>query len=177
VFFDNAVIDPENQVDVLGDGWKVAMTTLTHEHRSADGFRNWGKVASGQGAIFDEERAENAVLNEPYKWYPQRAGSVDLVMQRAKDSGLIVDPRVRQEIASLLILSKTAKWTAQRARAAQSLGRPQGPEGSLGKLAGSHIARAASWGWLLYDGYVHPAGGSALQIEICQMPCTSCKTH
>ena len=144
VFFDNAVIDPENQVGTLGEGWKVAMTTLAHERRSADGFRNWGKVASGEGAIFDEERAENEVLNEPYKWYPQRAGRVDLVLQRAKDSGLIADLRVRQEIATLMILSETAKWTAQRARAAQQLGRPQGPEGSLGKLAGSHIACAAS---------------------------------
>ncbi len=144
VFFDNAVIEPEYLVGALGDGWKVAMTTLAHERRSADGFRNWGKVSNGEGAIFEEERAENAIFNEPYKWYPQRAGRVDLIMQRARDSGLISDLRVRQEIAALLILSETAKWTAQRARAAQQLGRPQGPEGSLGKLAGSHIARAAS---------------------------------
>src|SRR5260370_30675623 len=41
-------------------------------------------------------------------------------------------------------MSKTAEWTARRARAAQELGRPQGPEGSLGKLVSSHVARAAS---------------------------------
>ena len=51
---------------------------------------------------------------------------------------------MRQEIAKLLILSKAAEWTARRARAAQEQGRPQGPEGSLGKLAASHIARAAA---------------------------------
>ena len=45
------------------------------------------------------------------------------------------DPVVRQEIAKLLTLSKSAEWTARRARAAQLQGRPQGPEGSLGKLA------------------------------------------
>ena len=51
---------------------------------------------------------------------------------------------VRQEIAKLLTLAKSAEWTARRARAAQMQGRPQGPEGSLGKLASSHVARAAA---------------------------------
>jgi len=35
-------------------------------------------------------------------------------------------------------------WTARRARAAQEQGRPQGPEGSLGKLVSSHVARQAA---------------------------------
>ena len=51
---------------------------------------------------------------------------------------------VRQEIAKLLTISKAAEWTARRARAAQVQGRPQGPEGSLGKLVSSHVARAAA---------------------------------
>jgi Acyl-CoA dehydrogenase, C-terminal domain len=51
---------------------------------------------------------------------------------------------LRQEIAKVLIMAKAAEWTARRARAAQEQGRPQGPEGSLGKLASSLIARAAA---------------------------------
>ena len=50
----------------------------------------------------------------------------------------------RQEIAKLLILSKSAEWTARRAREAQELGQPQGPEGSLGKLVASNVARASA---------------------------------
>jgi alkylation response protein AidB-like acyl-CoA dehydrogenase len=69
---------------------------------------------------------------------------VDLIIDRAKETGANKDPYVRQEIAKLLILAKSADWTARRARAAQQQGRPQGPEGSLGKLAGSHVARACS---------------------------------
>jgi len=144
VFFTDARISPEYQVSALGEGWKVAMTTLAHERRSSDGFRNWGKGSSGSGPIYDEERRENEILNEPYKWYPQRAGRVDLVLERASETGKLSDPVIRQEIARLLTLNETATWTARRARAAQELGRPQGPEGSLGKLAGSHIARAAA---------------------------------
>ena len=44
----------------------------------------------------------------------------------------------------VLIMAKAAEWTARRARTAQEQGRPQGPEGSLGKLASSLIARAAA---------------------------------
>jgi alkylation response protein AidB-like acyl-CoA dehydrogenase len=84
------------------------------------------------------------VALEPYRWYPQRAGRVDLVMPRAIATGAIHDPVVRQEIARLLIMAKSAEWTARRARTAKEQGKPQGPEGSLGKLASSHIARAAA---------------------------------
>ena len=44
----------------------------------------------------------------------------------------------------LIALAWSAKWTAQRAAAARALGRSPGPEGSLGKLASSNIARAAA---------------------------------
>lgn len=144
VFFTDAEVPPEHLVADVGKGWAVATTTLMHERRSADGLRSWGMASDRKGRIYDEERTEIATVMEPYKWYPQRAGRVDLVVERAKATGRIADPVVRQEIAKLLILSKTAEWTALRARAAQLQGRPQGPEGSLGKLAASHVARAAA---------------------------------
>ena len=145
VFFTDAEVLPENLVGELGGGWAVATTTLMHERRGFDAF---GAVTRYQGprigAIYDEERAEAAIANEPYKWYPQRAGRVDLVIERAKATGKIHDRVVRQEIAKLLSLARSVEWTARRARAAQAEGRPPGPEGSLGKLAASLIARAAA---------------------------------
>jgi len=147
VFFTDAEVLPEHQVGELGEGWAVATTTLMHERRGADGVGSVGAGATAterQGRIYDEERAEVATTMEPYKWYPQRAGRVDLILKRAKETGAIADPVVRQEIAKLLILARSAEWTARRARAAQAQGGPQGPEGSLGKLAASHVARAAA---------------------------------
>ena len=143
VFFTNAVVPPENQVGANGEGWAVAITTLAHERRAADRIASAGPVHEGTGGIYDEERAERAIALEPYKWYPQRAGRVDLVVERANVTGAMDDPAIRQEIARLLTLARSAEWTARRARAAQQQGRPQGPEGSLGKLAGSHVARLA----------------------------------
>jgi alkylation response protein AidB-like acyl-CoA dehydrogenase len=116
---------------------------------------------------------------EPYKWYPQRAGRVDLILRRAEETGAITDPVVREEIAKLLILSKSAEWTARRARAAQQQGRPQGPEGSLGKLAASNIARACAHVHTLITGTDamltgadSPMGGTIAEILV-SVPATS----
>ena len=143
VFFTNAVVAPEDQVGASGNGWQVAITTLAHERRAADRIGGDAGAAERAGPIYDEERAERAIALEPYKWYPQRAGRVDLVLDRARATGAMDDAVCRQEVARLLTLASSAEWTAHRARAAQEQGRPQGPEGSLGKLAGSHVARLA----------------------------------
>jgi len=145
VFMTDAKVEPEFLVAGVGDGWAVTTTTLMHERRGADGVRSWGQGSADRPErAYVEERAEIATVMEPYKWYPQRAGRVDLILPRAKETGALADPVVRQEIAKLLIMTKAAEWTARRARTAQEQGRPQGPEGSLGKLASSHIARAAA---------------------------------
>ena len=144
VFITDAIIEPQYQVSAIGNGWQVAMTTLAHERRLADGLRTWAKATGGDGQVYTEEAAEIVTVMEPYKWYPQRAGRVDMVIDRAKETGTDTDPVVRQHIAKLLIMSRSAEWTARRARMAQTLGRPQGPEGSLGKLASSNVARAAA---------------------------------
>ena len=144
VFMTDATVPRENMLGAPGEGWQVAVTTLAHERRGFDRTRGGGAIAKAQGPIFDEYRREVEIDNEPYKWYPQRAGRVDLVLERAQETGAINDPVIRQDIAKLLIMAQTAQWTAARARAAQQAGKPQGPEGSLGKLAASNIARAAA---------------------------------
>ena len=144
VFFTDAEIAPEFMLENLGDGWKVATTTLMHERRGADGMRRYAAPSDRPERIYQEEAKEIAIALEPYKWYPQRAGRIDLILERAKETGTNTDPVLRQEIAKLMTMAKSAEWTARRAREAQAQGRVQGPEGSLGKLAASYIARAAN---------------------------------
>lgn len=152
IFFTDAKIAPEFMVSTEGNGWKVAMTTLAHERRLADGIRSWGRGDKGTGRIYEEQKAEIATVMEPYKWYPQRAGRVDLLIERAKATGKYADPTVRQAIAKVLIMAKAAEWTGRRVKAAHALGRPPGPEGSLGKLAGSQVARLAAQAHTLIAG-------------------------
>jgi alkylation response protein AidB-like acyl-CoA dehydrogenase len=144
VFFTDAEVAPEFLVEEDGDGWKIATTTLMHERRGADAMRRFVKPSERPERIYRDEAKEIEIDLEPYKWYPQRAGRVDLIIERAKKTGKNSDPVVRQEIARLMIMSRCAEWTARRARAAHQQGRPQGPEGSLGKLASSYVARAAN---------------------------------
>lgn len=179
VFLTDAVVEPEFLVANVGDGWAVTTTTLMHERRGADGLRTWAMGSDHKGRAYDEERAEIATTMEPYKWYPQRAGRVDLILQRAKETGHFDDPVVRQEIARLLVMSKAAEWTARRARAAAQQGKPQGPEGSLGKLVSSHVARAAarvhtqlSGADALLSGSDSPLNGTIAEILV-SVPATS----
>jgi len=179
VFLTDAKVEPEFLVANVGDGWTVTTTTLMHERRSADALRSWAQASDRPGRAYDDERAEIVSTMEPYKWYPQRAGRVDLIMPRARETGAINDPVVRQEIARLLVMSKAAEWTARRARTAQEQGRPQGPEGSLGKLASSYIARAAarvhtqlSGADALLTGDDSPMGGVIAEIFV-SVPATS----
>jgi alkylation response protein AidB-like acyl-CoA dehydrogenase len=141
VFMDRARIPAGNMIGEPGNGWRVAIAVLAHERRLND--RN-PAPAGAAGRAWDEARAERTVAAEPHKWYPQRAGRADLVIERAKATGKDRDPVVRQEIARLMTLVWTAQWTAARAAAARAAGRPPGPEGSLGKLASSAIARQSA---------------------------------
>ena len=143
VFFNDARVPGSNAIGEVGNGWTVALATLAHERRLFDAIQARGRSPKGKGRAIDENRAEIAELMEPYKWYPQRAGRVDLIVERAKATGKNTDPVVRQEIVKLLSLARAADWTGRRAKAARVLGRPPGPEGSLGKLYASQIARAA----------------------------------
>lgn len=179
VFLTDAIVEPEFLVSNVGDGWAVTTTTLMHERRGADGLRTWAMGSDRKGRAYEEERAEIATTMEPYKWYPQRAGRVDLILQRARETGKLADPVVRQEIARLLVMSKAAEWTARRARAAAQQGKPQGPEGSLGKLVSSHVARAAarvhtqlSGADALLSGADSPMGGTIAEILV-SVPATS----
>ena len=144
VFLTDAQVPREYMLENEGNGWKVATTTLMHERRYADSTRREKQATDRPERIYREEAEEIAIALEPYTWYPQRAGRVDLVIERAKETGRSADPVVRQEIAKLMSMARCAEWTARRARVAQEQGRQPGPEGSLGKLASSYVARAAN---------------------------------
>jgi alkylation response protein AidB-like acyl-CoA dehydrogenase len=142
VFIQDARVSLANVIGEVGQGWTVALATLAHERRLASA--RGGASVTSEGRAIDEYRAEQAEVMAPYVWYPQRAGRVDLVVKRAQETGRNTDPVVRQEIAKLLALTRASEWTARRAQAARVLGRPPGPEGSIGKLCSSMVARAAA---------------------------------
>lgn len=141
VFFDDALVPADHVIGAPGGGWPVARATLAHERRLASFPPSPSDVS---GRAWREAIAERTAIAEPHKWYPQRAGRPDLIIQQAQALGRSGDLVVRQEIAKLIELSWSARWMAERAAAARAAGQRPGPEGSLGKLASSKIAKQAA---------------------------------
>ena len=146
VFLTDAQVPAENLVGGQGNGWAVATTTLSFERRMAARTRNPATPAApSQGPIYEEYAQELAIANQPYTWYPQRQGRVDLTLPRAKQTGALTDPVIRQELAKLLCWHKASTLATAAAEAQRKAGSNEiVPAGSIGKLAASAIARQAA---------------------------------
>ena len=142
VFLTDARVPVGNVVGDVGMGWDVARTTLANERSFATMKRP--RFAKTAGRVITEAQAEADDHFATYVWYPQRAGRADLVAERARANGVVTDRVVRDRIAALHAFRMANEWTASRARANRELGRQPGPEGSLGKLAASEVARRAA---------------------------------
>ena len=142
VFLTDARVPINNVVGDLGMGWDVARTTLANERGFATMRRP--RFTDATGRAIAEAKAEADDHFATYVWYPQRAGRPDLVAERADATQRATDPIIRDRIAALHSFRMANEWTALRARANRELGRQPGPEGSLGKLAASEVARRAA---------------------------------
>src|SRR5205085_1800604 len=87
----------------LGEGWRVAVTTLMYERRGAALQR--ARFASPTGRTVREAVAESDEYFATYSWYPQRAGRADLVADAARAAGVAADALVRQKIVSVPAVS------------------------------------------------------------------------
>jgi alkylation response protein AidB-like acyl-CoA dehydrogenase len=106
VFLDDVRVPDTLRLGGVGDGWRVALTTLGFE-----------RGASGSGA------GDQAV-----------GGSWDQVRALAGWLGVTGDPVVRQRLAGLHELDRVRHAHALRLSARAGDGGPPGPEGSIGKL-------------------------------------------
>jgi alkylation response protein AidB-like acyl-CoA dehydrogenase len=113
VFFTDVRIPDAYRLSEVGDGWRVALTTLMNERASIGG--------GGGGSVTDLVKL---------------ARSVELGGRPA-----IEDPAVRQQIARFYTRSKGVKMTGNRTLSALSQGKTPGPESSLGKLIGARNAQ------------------------------------
>ena len=117
VYMTDARIPDTHRLGAVGDGWRVAMTTLMNE-RSALG-------ASGS------RRGAGTIAEAVSLW----AARPDLQT-----------PVLRDRLSQLWLRSEAQRLTSERSRAAATVGGP-GPEGSIGKLVGAelnqHIYRGA----------------------------------
>lgn len=108
VFFTDVRIPDTQRLGGVGDGWRVAITTLMNERSSI------GSSLGGGGGIKDLIKL---------------AQEVELNGRPA-----IEDGSVRQQIAAFAVRKSGLKYTGQRGLSALSQGQTPGPEASIGKL-------------------------------------------
>jgi alkylation response protein AidB-like acyl-CoA dehydrogenase len=123
VFLDDVRVPVSSTLGPPNEGWRVAMTTLTHER---------GGVAKLHLGL----RASAAQLLDAAKSAPGRNGT-----KAAQD------PVLRQELARVYLEAELLKLIADRAISGELHGRALGPESSIAKLQWSetdqHIAEVA----------------------------------
>jgi alkylation response protein AidB-like acyl-CoA dehydrogenase len=107
VFFSDVRIPDGYRLGEIGEGWKVALTTLGFERGGSSGGSGGGKVG----------------------------GSWTQVLALARHLERTDDPVIRQQLAELFTSFRLLRWNAQRTTAALRAGQTPGPEGSIGKLA------------------------------------------
>ncbi|GAA4550082.1 acyl-CoA dehydrogenase family protein [Pseudonocardia xishanensis] len=109
VYLSDARIPDAHRLGAVGDGWRVAMTTLMNE-RSSIGA---GGSKRGSGTIAD---------------------AVGLWAARPD----LHTPVLEDRLTRLWLRSEAQRLTSERSRAAATVGGP-GPEGSVGKLVGAEL--------------------------------------
>jgi alkylation response protein AidB-like acyl-CoA dehydrogenase len=107
VFFDDVRIPDSLRLGEVGDGWKVALTTLSFE-------RDHSSSGSGSGS--------------------RVGGSWPQLLGTATAMGVTDDPVIRQKLADVYIHSRVESFVNRRAADNARAGGTPGPEGSLGKL-------------------------------------------
>ena len=115
VFLEDVFVPDDLRLGALGDGWKVALTTLGFER---------GVSASGQGEGL--------------------GGSYRRLAALARHLGRDAEPPVRQLMARLYTGERLLSMLGHRARAAMEDGRPPGPEASVGKVLWTQNMRLTS---------------------------------
>jgi len=142
VFLNNARVAESDRLGDLGDGWRVAMTTLSHE-RDPDNAGMGDTAAFGEIDLAERVSEYSATLSSKNDVFSLAlSGGVTRVLEGVTSQfEASEDPKVRQKLASILEMRRTSRWSGMRAAAKIKSGGQPGPEVSTLKLLGSEMGR------------------------------------
>jgi alkylation response protein AidB-like acyl-CoA dehydrogenase len=150
VFLTDVVVPRENLIGAVGQGWQLALASLSYEREEVGGggVLRPARVAQPgrRGGMLErsirdliEESSTAAGETPVVRGVRTPAAMIDL----ARELGQATDPIVRQRLATMYAIAETNRLRNLRARSSGGHGRPPGPEASLGKLVGSILGRQA----------------------------------
>lgn len=114
VFFTDVRVPDGNRLGGVGDGWRVAITTLMNE-----------RVAIGGGSSAGTLRNLFKLARETRRY----------------GKPAIEDSSVRQQLADFYVKAKGLQYTSYRTLSALSRGATPGPQGSIGKAVGAPLGQ------------------------------------
>jgi acyl-CoA dehydrogenase len=114
VFFTDVRIPDADRVGAVGDGWRVAITTLMNERVSIGAGGGTGRFKDLLQLARDTQRNGRPAIE---------------------------DGAVRQKLAEFYVKSKGLAYTGYRTLTALSQGATPGPEGSIGKAVGAPLSQ------------------------------------
>jgi alkylation response protein AidB-like acyl-CoA dehydrogenase len=135
VFFTGVRIPDANRLGAVGDGWRVALTTLMNERASIGGGGGGG---------------------DPFGDLLDLARSVEIDGRPALE-----DAAVRQQLADFYVRGRGLAYTGYRTLTALSRGQTPGPEASLGKLVGALLMQQMGAFGMELEGLAGGLGGRA----------------
>ena len=140
VFFEDVRVPKAHMVGERNRGWQVAITTLMFERANFGMVYNLEPMLDKLTGLLDDLQIDG---------------------RPAAD-----DPHVRQQMAGFRIEIQALKLAGYRQLTQQLRGNPPGPEGSVGKLAGSELyVRMAHFALELLGPYAQCALGEAAGID------------
>jgi len=111
VILQTALVPDENRLGPVGEGWRVAMTTLMHE-----------RLSLGLGLA-------------------RVGGGVDRILAQLRPRGVADDPLVRQLAAQLVVEARCAQALGRHTLSQLAEGQTPGYEGAVAKLASGRVSR------------------------------------
>ena len=142
VFLNEARAAESDRLGDLGDGWRVAMTTLSHE-RDPDNAGLGETAAFGSVDLDVTVNDHRLALSSKIDGFSLAlSGGVTKVLEDVtRQFDALDDPITRQRMAKIMEMRRTSEWSGVRTAATVKSGGQPGPEVSTLKLLGSEMGR------------------------------------
>jgi hypothetical protein len=142
VFLSEARVSEADRLGDLGEGWRVAMTTLSHE-RDPENPGMGDTDAFGQADLSLPVHEHASIeANKVDGFSLALSGGVTKILNEIiEETGKGDDPVIRQQLMGLLEMRRNSKWSGERVVASVKAGGQPGPEVSTLKLLGSEMGR------------------------------------
>jgi alkylation response protein AidB-like acyl-CoA dehydrogenase len=115
IYFNDVRVPRANLLGGVGEGWRVAMTTLMHERATLGvALQVRSRIAFDDLATLARDTRDNGAAKSE-------------------------DPLVRQKLAQLYIETEVMKYNGYRGLTSMLRGEPPGPEGTINKLMWSEV--------------------------------------